>query len=401
MARTLNLILASACLILSIFGAEFQFGPSVDYYPSRTPTIAEARKFDSDHKKIVPFDAQAIEDAANSFTNQQVVEGAAVFIEAGNINGSGAGATSPPWLKNIGKKGRSRRILITPLGKWGSCTFSYNVKIESCYGIAFGGFNFTTDDGSGRHQGFLCQDCTESAIFNMAPLTYVCGQTVDNVPSWDVEFVNIVIPESYVKYDVNNDADTADFRVARNAAANNVRFLGCYFAPSFRQNGSKAHTDTLQISGYSEYSNFTIENSVFFGSTNSAAQVGATNGYNFVRSLIIGSNITNVRYPILPGADGYDRGYVSPNGVNGEATNATAIDSIFIGSIGATHWLFQINSTIGYNPQPSQQPATGPKWNVDPSLFEVDKSWIDARVAYMTDDYLQNIFNNISQVADY
>ena len=400
MGKPLLFILASTYLVFSIVAIEYPYGPSVNYYPSRTPSIVEARQFDADHKKVVPFDAQAIANAVNSFTDQQIEEGVAVFLEPGNVNGSGAGSTSPPWLQNIGKKGRSRRILITPLGKWGSCTFSNNVKIQSVYGVAFGGFNFTTNDGSGHRQGFLCQDCTESAVFNMAPLTYVCGQSIDNLPTWDIEFVNIVIPTSYVKHDVDNDADTADFRVTKNSPATNVSFIGCYFAPSFREKGSKAHTDTLQISGYSDYTNFTVKNSVFFGSTNSAAQVGATKGYHFVNSLIIGSNMTNVRYPILPGADGYDIGYVTPNGVNGAAIDASAINSILIGSIGATRWAFQSNSTISYTPQSSQEPATGDKWSVDPSLLHINEAWIDERVANITDDYLQSIFNNISQPFD-
>lgn len=397
MLKVVFLVWSMSCLVDIVCSTTLSYGPSAAYYPSRTPTIAEARLFDSDHKKIVPFDAQAIEDAANSFTDQQVNEGAVVFIEAGSVAGSGAGATSPPWLKNIGKKGRSRKILITPLGKWGSCNFTDNVKIQSCYGIAFGGFNFTNNDGTGRKQGFLAVDCTESSVFNMAPLTYFGGQTLDNTPSWDVEFINIVIPQSYVKYDVNNNADTAAFRTSTNAPINNVRFIGIYFAASFREIGSKAHTDTLQFSGGSTYSNIQIQNSVFFGSTNSAAQVGAAINYNFNQSLIIGSNITCVRYPVLPGADGYSIGYVTPNGINGEATNATAIDSIIIGSIGATHWGFQSGSTISYTPQSSQQPATGQKWTVDPSLLTVNKAWIDARVPYPTDDYLQQVFNNASQ----
>jgi hypothetical protein len=284
-------------LVLFVFSENFPNGPSDEYYPFRTPTIAEAHLFDSDHKKIVPFDAKAIEDAANSFTDQQVNEGAVVFIEAGNVAGSGAESKSTPFLKNIGKKGRSRKILITPFGKWGSCTFSDNVKIQSCYGIAFGGFNFTNNDGSGRRQGFLAQDCTESSIFNMASLAYVAGQTIDNIPSWDVEFINIVISQSYVKYDINNNADIAVFRTVSNAPVNGVRLLGCYFAPSFQENGSKAHTDTFQFSGDDAYSDIQIKNTVFFGSTNSAAQVGAATRYNFVRSLIIGSEATCVSYP--------------------------------------------------------------------------------------------------------
>lgn len=397
MMKVIFLVWTISYLVCTVFGANLLYGPSAQYYPSRTPTIAEARLFDADHKKIVPFDAQTIENAANSFTDQQVNEGAAVFIEAGSVAGSGAGSTSPAWLKNIGKKGRSRKILITPLGKWGSCNFTDNVKIQSCYGIAFGGFNFTNDDGSGRRQGFLAQDCTESSIFNMAPLTYISGQTLENTPSWDVEFINIVIPKSYVKYDVNNNADTAAFRVPANAPVTGVHFLGIYFAPSFREIGSKAHTDTLQFSGGSSYSNIKVEGSVFFGSTNSAAQVGAANGYNFIRSLIVGSNATCVRYPVLPGADGYSIGYVYPNGVNGEALNATAVDSILIGSIGVTHWSYQNGSTISYTPQASQQPATGSKWAVDPSLLTINKAWIDERVPYPTDTYLQQIFNNASQ----
>ncbi len=385
-----------SCYVFTILGSTVLYGPSIEHYPSRTPTIAEARLFDSAHKKIVPFNGKAIEDAANSFTDQQVNEGAVVFIEAGNIVGSGAGARSIPFLKNIGKKGRSRKILITPLGNWGSCTFSDSVKIQSCYGIAFGGFKFTGVDAFGRKQGFLASDCTETSVFNMAPLAYLGGQTIDNTPSWDTEFVNIVIPEGFLKYDVNNNADTAAFRTASNAPVKDVRFVGCYLAPSFREAGSKAHTDSLQFSGNSAYSDIQLENTVIFGSTNSAAQVGAANHYEFIRTLIIGSKVTCLRYPVPAGADGHSVGYVSPNGINGAAKNATAIDSVIIGSIGSTRWAFQSGSSISYTPQSSQQPTTGSKWTVDSSLLTIDKTWIDMRVPYPTDAYLKTIFDNAS-----
>ncbi len=89
-----------------------------------------------------------------------------------------------------------------------------------------------------------------------------------------------------------------------------------------------------------------MENTVMFGSTNSATQIGAANRYNFIRTLIIGSKATCVRYPVLPGAVGYSVGYIIPKGVNGAATNATAIDSILIGSIGSTDSIMDYRSII-------------------------------------------------------
>ncbi len=79
----------------------------------------------------------------------------------------------------------------------------------------------------------------------MAPLTYFDVQIQDNTASWEIELTNIVIPESFMKCDVNNNADTAAFRTATKASVYGVRFLGCYFAPSFREISSKAHTDTF------------------------------------------------------------------------------------------------------------------------------------------------------------
>lgn len=394
------LVWSILCCLNAAVSSIVLYGPNAAYYPSRTPTVAEARSFDAAHKKIVPFDGKAIEAAVNSFTDQQAAEGAVVFIIAGNVVGTGSGSRSTPFLQNIGKKGRTRKILITPLDGWGSCTFSDSVKIQSCYGVAFGGFRFTGNDTFGRKQGFLAVDCTESSIFNLAPLAYLGGQTKDNTPSWDTEFVNMVLPQSFLKYDVNNNADTAAFRTATNAPVTNVRFIGCYFAPSFRETNSKAHTDSLQISGPSSYSNIQLEQTVIFGSTNSAAQVGSTNGYHFIRTLIIGGKATCLRYPVPAGADGYSVGYVSPNGINGAATNATAIDSIIVGSIGSTRWASQSSSSISYAPQNTQQPASGSKWNVDPSLMAISESWIDARVPYPTDAYLDAIFGTGDKIQD-
>jgi hypothetical protein len=41
--------------------------------------------------------------------------------------------------------------------------------------------------------------------------------------------------------------------------------------------------------------------------------------------------------------------------------------------------------------------VNGSKWTVDPSLLTIDEAWIDARVPYPTDDYLQKNFNNAGQ----
>ncbi|CAF0883895.1 unnamed protein product [Adineta steineri] len=395
--KPIFLVWSFLTLISTIFSSTVIYGPSADYYPSNTPTIAEARLFNAAHKRIVPFNAKAIEDAANSFTDEQVNRGVVVFVQPGNVVGDGSGARSTPFIKNIGKKGQTRKILITPLGEWGSCTFSDSIKIQSCYGIAFGGFKFTGVNQFGSKRGFLAQDCTESSVFNMAPLSTFGGQTIDGIPSWDIEFINIVLPDGFLKYDANNNADTASFRTASQAPVSGVRFLGCYFSPSFREAGSKAHTDTLQFSGNSAYSDILFENTVVFGSTNAALQVGAANSYNLVRTLVIGGKATCVRYPVPSGADGYSVGYVTPNGMNGAATNATAINSIILGSIGSTRWAYQSGSTIAYTPQSSQQPATGLKWTVDPSLANIDKTWIDARVPVPTEAYLQSIFNNARQ----
>ncbi|UJR30293.1 hypothetical protein I4U23_017831 [Adineta vaga] len=382
------------CFLLSIASSTIIYGPSSQYYPSRTPTIAEARLFGPSQKKIVPFDAKAIEEAVNSFTDEQVNRGAVVFVLPGSVTGMGAGSRATPFIKNIGKTGRTRKILITPLNGWGSCTFNGSVKIQSCYGVAFGNFKFASGDKFGNKRGFLAQDCTESSIFNMAPLSTFGGQTIDNTPSWDIEFINIVLPDGFLKYDADNNADTASFRTASKGPASNIRFRGCYFAPSFRELGSKAHTDTYQFSGNSAYSDIQYENTAVFGSTNAALQVGAAENYRLLRTLVLGGKTTCARYPVPPGADGYAVGYVNPNGMNGAATNASAIDSIIIGSIGSTRWAFQSGSSIAYTPQGTQQPATGLKWNVDPSLSNVDRAWIDARVPVPTEAYLQKIFDD-------
>ncbi|CAF1080517.1 unnamed protein product [Adineta ricciae] len=385
------------CVLFAAANSAVVYGPSAQYYPTRTPTIAEALLFGPSHKKVVPFDAKAIEDAANSFTDEQVNRGVVVFVLPGTVVGLGAGSRATPFIKNVGKTGRTRKILITPLNGWGSCMFNGSVKIQSCYGVAFGGFKFIGGDAYGNKAGFLAQDCTESSVFNLAPLSTFGGQTIENTPSWDIEYINIVTPNAFLKYDADNNADTAAFRTATKGPVSGVRFQGCYFAPSYRELGSVAHTDTFQFSGNAAYSDIQYENTVVFGSTNSALQVGAASNYRLLRTLVIGGKTACVRYPVPPGADGYAVGYVTPNALNGAATNASAIDSLMIGSIGATRWAFQSGSTIVYTPQASQQPAAGLKWNVDTSLSNVDKAWIDARVPYPTEAYLKTIFGNAGQ----
>lgn len=382
------------------------YGPASDLWPERTPTRAQALAFDSDHKKIVNFSSAAIKAAINGFTDAQIEEGAAIFVNAGSAGGSGAGAGSTPWLADCGKKGLSKRILIMPLGLWGTCAITSSMKLQSVYGVAFGGFEFTAPVSEGLGRGMLLSDYTDSAIFNMGPMYYWGIQSLDNKPSSGIELVNIVLPDGVLKRYSNGNADTAAIRTGSNAPINGVLLQGLYEGPSFIEDPKplniaprdEAHTDTRQISGGSILSNVRQRRSVTFGSTDAAIQsTGALTGYHFEDSLIIGGPSNQKRYPLPVGADAYKAdgtGTTQPNALNGGPGGCTAKRLVVIGTVGSFDFVSQTDSWLSVAPASSQQPSTGPGWGVDTSLSTKPLSYFDTVAPIPTRARMKAIFDN-------
>lgn len=387
-----------------------QYGPSKDFWPKNTLTRAQALALptDSPRRKTVAFTKAAVQAALNSFSDADWDLGCVVFTQAGtNTEGSGAGAGSAAWLAT-GRSGRKMRTLVTPLGDFGSCTFTKSMAIYAD-GIAFGGYEFTAPKSNGLNRGVLLRGASNSALFNLWPLYYWGVQSVDNEAASTIELVNVVLPEGPLKLYTDNSFDTAAIRTGSNAPITDVLLTGVYEGPSFREKlpagkpaNEAAHTDSRQISGGSLISNVRQRRSVTWGSTNAAIQsTGALTGYHFENSLVIGGPSTNKRYPVPEGTDEWradGSGFVKPNALNGGPTGCTADGLIVIGTVGQFKFTTATNSWLSEAPQGSQQPTSGSSWGVDTSLGSKPLSWFDTVAPNYTRAQIKSIFDGSTVV---
>ncbi|ROS28931.1 chitodextrinase [Rathayibacter sp. PhB127] len=386
------------------------YGPSKDFWPKNTLTRAQALALpaSSTRRAVVPFTKAAVQTALNGFSDADWDLGCVVFTQAGNnTEGSGAGAGSAAWLAT-GRSGRKMRTLITPLGDFGSCTFTKSMAIYAD-GVAFGGYEFIAPKSNGLNRGVLLRGASNSALFNLWPLYYWGVQSIDNEAASTIELVNVVLPEGPLKIYPDNSFDTAAIRTGSNAPITDVLLTGVYEGPSFREKlpeGKKpseaAHTDSRQISGGSLISNVRQRRSVTWGSTNAAIQsTGALTGYHFEQSLVIGGPSTNKRYPVPEGTDEWradGSGFVKPNALNGGPTGCTADGLVVIGTVGQFKFTYARDSWLSEAPQGSQQPTTGATWGVDTTLASKPLSWFDTVAPNYTRAQIKAIFDGSSVV---
>lgn len=355
---------SSAPSALTTLGAA-EFGPTGGHWPSRTP-----RRYDPvDTEIVAACNWRAISSA---ITTAAATAGTArVLVEPGVLPGYGAGSTRTAVLANIGRAGRASRVLVVPRDGVGSVTTSDSIRIDRVRGVAFAGFwTFPSSMVLTGVQDFAWA-WSKGRSFN------VTAQSGGNVS--DVELVECVTPESLL-----NDADVWAFRTDRGTMSG-MSMQGCYIAPYFKPAGSRAHLDTLQLSGTHSIAGVKITDSVLFGSTNAAfIPTSLASNVLFDHSLVVAGSRMLERYPLPAGANTFTSGW--PQASNGSGTRGilSAQNSTLIGSVPGVWASVVASSTTAANTSVQQG-----KFTCDPSLSTVDAAWIDLRAPYPSDDRLR------------
>ncbi|KQP96179.1 hypothetical protein ASG06_17350 [Rathayibacter sp. Leaf185] len=352
------------------------FGPNGTHWPSRTPWITG----DVDLEVEVECSWSAISDAITA-----AVEGTGpsetvrILVAPGELAGGGAGSSSSPMMQDVGSLDRENRILVYPRDGWGTVTTSDAWRLLRVHGVAVGGIVTTG--------GFLASGCTGSAFTRITTTAYnVYG--VDDVEfTENIELVEIVVPDAQLR-----DEDVSSMRTPTDGAGG-LRFIyriGCHTAPAYKADGSDAHTDTVQLSGQggNYYGDITSIDCIDFASSNTAFQIGSAARVRFEHCLVVGAETVQRVFPLLEGADtGGNFG-----AVNGPGTDfgCTAVDSIFIGPVGAATWASVSNSTVGYE-STGDAPQDG-EWIIDPSILGWSADDVRERSPAITGDYLTSIW---------
>lgn len=352
------------------------FGPNGTHWPSRTPWITG----DVDLEIDVECSWSAIGDAITSaITEAGPTATVRIRVAPGELDGDGAGSSSSPVLQDIGSLNRDNRILVYPREGYGTVTAIESWRLLRVHGVTFGGIV--------TRGGFLLSGCSGSALTRITTTAYnVYG--VDGVEyTENVELVEIVVPDAQLR-----DQDVSSMRTPTRGAGG-LRFIyriGCHTAPAFKEKGSNAHTDTVQLSGQGSnyYGNITSIDCVDFASSNTAFQIGSAKDVAYDHCLIVGGSVVKKVFPLPEGAD-IDGNFGATNGP-GTEFGCTTINSIFVGPVGAATWASVTGSTVGYE-------STGPapqegEWTIDPAILDWDSSDVRERSPEITTDYLARIW---------
>jgi hypothetical protein len=218
-------------------------------------------------------------------------------------------------------------------------------------------------------------------------------------PVDDLECIEIVQPNANVK-----SSDSAQTKAYTGKVVKGVLYDGVYLAPSYYVDAvyntpttpDRPHTDTLQIEGVGiEAPGVKINDSVFFGSNNTALIIGGVANIAFDHSLIVGAGKQTLRYPYLAGGAGY------PGAINGEGSkgaiqgsgggNIDSKDSIFIGSL-APQWDEVSNTKVSIQ----NKVAANGSFTYDSSLMSWDVDDLNAASPVPTTSYLAGIWNDFA-----
>lgn len=347
------------------------FGPTGHTWPTRTPRAYDA--FDASIECECTWEAIA---AAITAVDVAAPDGSArVLVRPGVLPGNGAGSTSEPVLADVGREGRASRVLVIPRDGTESVTIDGSLRLDAVVGVAFAGFSTFPKSLVLTSTRDVAWAWSKGQAFNIT--------SGDSGPTENTEFVECVTPDA-----VSGDADTWAFRTGSNPFRD-ISVRGCYIAPTYKEDGSSSHCDTLQLSGNADKEGLLLEGTVLFSSTN-AGFIPAAEARDIVfdRSLLVGGDRMLERYPLPDGANAFTSG--APSVVNAAKSidEMSAKDSIFIGRVRGTFANVE-NSTISATDPPA---ATGGAFESDPSLADIDAEWLDARAPMPTDDRLREIW---------
>jgi hypothetical protein len=353
------------------------FGPNGTHWPELLPTPF---LYDTSVPHVIDVDCTwtAIRNALAAVTPAQAAAGVLIRVAPGALPGNGSGSTSTPVLQNLGSTAWTKRVTVAPRDGYGTVTIgivnSLGARIHNVHGVCFAGF---------VAYALRPSACINSAIAWTKVTFWLGVSAATNLNSSNMELVEVVMPNASVR-----DTDTAESATSTNGTTSNFRFTGCYFAPSYRSNGS-AHTDTFQFFGSSAYSNMVFKDTVLFSSSNCAIQTGDLDGLQIIHCYIAAEAPALSRYP-------FPSGYTPPNPLdvtktfNGGGGNFQVYDSIFIGRMPYSTSPWSVVSNTRITEAVSLAPGATGAWTVDPTLATSTPE--DFNIPVPTDAYLAGIW---------
>ncbi|NQX10955.1 hypothetical protein HQQ80_04895 [Microbacteriaceae bacterium VKM Ac-2855] len=353
------------------------FGPNGTHWPGGTPWITGEVDSEVEVECSWPAIEEAIAEAVEKESADATVR---ILIAPGTLPGYGAGSGAPATLKDLGSVERKTRILVYPRDGYGTVTVENSWRWIRVYGVTFAGIV--------TQGGFMATGCSGSAFARIKVDAAYNVYGVDGVDSTEnVELVEIVIPEAQLR---NEDVTGMRTPTSGSGGLRYVSRIGCYTAPGYKEAGSKAHTDTVQFSGQNNnyYGDFTSIDCIDFASTNTAFQIGSAPNIRYQHCLVVGGAVGKAVYPLPDGA-ATDGGHGASNGP-GADFGCTAVDSTFIGSMGAATWAEVTGSTVGYA-STGAEPRSG-EWAVDPSILDWSADDIRRLSPAPDDAYLASIW---------
>lgn len=353
-------------------GSGSDFGPDGTHWPD---LITTPYMYDTGVENIVEVSCSwsAISSAISAVTSTEAAEGVLILVQPGSLTGNGAGSGSTPVLSNLGSTSWSKRVTVAPRDGWGTVTVSGGARIYRVDNVCFAGWDF---DSLAFHA------TNRSAVAWTRVATFLSAHGASGLTLTDNEFIEVVVPDAAL-----GGGDTVDLFSAGATEMSGYVFAGCYVAPRYRPSGSSAHTDTIQFeptSGGCDVTDVTMEDCVFFASSNCAVQVNAIDGLVVDNCYMAGGSTSQSRYPFPAGADTGG----ANNCFNGGGVDMEAYDSYFIGGISGTagSWIYADNTRTTYNG--SNVPVSG-SWIVDSTLDEDNPGM----PAYPSTSYLDSVWN--------
>ncbi|KQQ03948.1 MULTISPECIES: hypothetical protein [unclassified Rathayibacter] len=352
------------------------FGPNGTHWPSLTPWITG----DVDTEVEVECTWAAIAEAiTTALTTAGPSDTIRILVAPGELAGGGAGASSTPVMQDVGSLDRENRVLVYPRDGYGTVTTANSWRMLRVNGVTVAGIVTTG--------GFLVSGCSGSAFARIRVDAAYNVHGADGVEyTENVEVVEVVVPEAQLR-----DEDVTSLRTPTkgDGSLRYVRRVACYTAPGYKAKDSNAHTDTIQMSGQGDnyYGDFTSVDCIDFASTNTAFQIGSAPNVRYEHCLVVGGDVVHRVFPLPDGADPGGN-FAASNGP-GADKGCSAVDSIFIGAIGASSWAEVTDSTVGY--EGTSAPTEG-EWTIDPSILEWSADDVHERSPQVTDEYLATIW---------
>jgi hypothetical protein len=346
------------------------YGATGTHWPSATPQLSDTFSYDV----TVEPTWEAIQAALNK---APATGNAVIRVKPGALPaGKGGGSNSPAVLTKKDTL-RTSKVLIVPRDGYGTVTgsgglgYSFNTS-----DVTLAGFDF-------REQAVMVRGASDFALaWSTADVLNV---TANAAHSKNLEFIETIIPELQAA-----NTDTSSVRVANGYTVDGLIYKGGYWAPTYKDAGSSAHTDTLQFSGVGSINNVLIEDSILFQSSNQGMQTEVLGSIAFKNTVIVGGQRGTERYPVAKN----QAAIRLSNALWGNARSATADGLTVMGSINTDYkWKEVTNSFV--SARTGSTPAKG-SFAVN-SAFTANTpptAWLDAHAPLPTQEYLAEVWKN-------